>query len=130
MKDFPSCFCENGVQVADSSSSSSSSARNAQNNMVTCVYQCWIRGRSCPITVNWSKKLVGQLLTVGIHDCQLITYGGRSHVARLMKDDRWWWLWIWENDWKKDGVDDEIWKSSRFPSFFFNYLFFFIYLIL
>ncbi|KAI5424140.1 hypothetical protein KIW84_030379, partial [Lathyrus oleraceus] len=67
MKDFPTCFGENGVQVADSSSSSA--ARNAQNNMVTCVYQCRIRGRSCPITVNWSKNLVGHLLTVGIHDC-------------------------------------------------------------
>jgi hypothetical protein len=69
MKDFPNCFGENGVQVADSSSSSSSAARSSQNNMVSCVYQCRIRGRLCPITVNWSKNLVGQLLTVGIHDC-------------------------------------------------------------
>ncbi|KAM6576976.1 hypothetical protein CsatB_028813 [Cannabis sativa] len=65
MRDFPSCFGENGVQVADSSSSSSS--KNAQN-LVTCVYQCRLRGRSCLITVSWSKNLMGQGLTVGIDD--------------------------------------------------------------
>ncbi|XWS58315.1 hypothetical protein CRYUN_Cryun08bG0023500 [Craigia yunnanensis] len=64
MRDFPSCFGENGVQVADSSSSNS---KNAQN-LVTCVYQCLIRGRSCLITVTWSKNLMGQGLSVGIDD--------------------------------------------------------------
>ncbi|EOY11125.1 Uncharacterized protein TCM_026394 [Theobroma cacao] len=65
MRDFPSCFGENGVQVADSSSSNTS--KNAQN-LVTCVYQCRIRGRSCLITVTWSKNLMGQGLSVGIDD--------------------------------------------------------------
>ena len=65
MRDFPSCFGENGVQVADSSSSNSS--KNAQN-LVTCVYQCRLRGRPCLITVTWSKNLMGQGLTVGIDD--------------------------------------------------------------
>ncbi|PPR91837.1 hypothetical protein GOBAR_AA28851 [Gossypium barbadense] len=67
MRDFPSCFGENGVQVADSSSSSSSSSKNAQN-LVTCVYQCRIRGRPCLITVTWTKNLMGQGLSVGIDD--------------------------------------------------------------
>ncbi|XWS64665.1 hypothetical protein CRYUN_Cryun05aG0022600 [Craigia yunnanensis] len=65
MRDFPSCFGENGVQVADSSLSNTS--KNAQN-LVTRVYQCRIRGRSCLITVTWSKNLVGQGLSVGIDD--------------------------------------------------------------
>ncbi|KAL5566235.1 hypothetical protein UlMin_029399 [Ulmus minor] len=65
MRDFPSCFGENGVQVADSSSSNNS--KNAQN-LVTCIYQCRLRGRSCLITVTWSRNLMGQGLTVGIDD--------------------------------------------------------------
>ncbi|CAN8265411.1 unnamed protein product [Cochlearia groenlandica] len=66
MKDFPSCFGENGVQVADSSSSSSS-GKNAQN-LVTCIYQCRIRGRNCLITVTWTKNLMGQSVIVGVDD--------------------------------------------------------------
>lgn len=66
MKDFPSCFGENGVQVADSSSSSNS-GKNAQN-LVTCIYQCRIRGRNCLITVTWTKNLMGQSVTVGVDD--------------------------------------------------------------
>lgn len=65
MKDFPSCFGENGVQVADFSSSSTN---RATQNFVTCVYQCRLRGRSCLITVAWSKNLMGQGLSVGIDD--------------------------------------------------------------
>ncbi|KAF2287813.1 hypothetical protein GH714_002811 [Hevea brasiliensis] len=65
MRDFPSCFGENGVQVADSSSSNSS--KNAQN-LVTCVYQCRIRGRFCLITITWSRNLMGQGLSVGMDD--------------------------------------------------------------
>ncbi|GFZ02858.1 hypothetical protein Acr_15g0014660 [Actinidia rufa] len=65
MKDFPSCFGENGVQVADFSSSSTN--RTAQN-LVTCVYQCCLRGHSRLITVTWSKNLMGQGLCVGIDD--------------------------------------------------------------
>ncbi|XP_042491478.1 uncharacterized protein LOC122071226 isoform X2 [Macadamia integrifolia] len=64
MRDFPSCFGENGVQVADSSSSTSKAAQN----MVTCVYQGRLRGRSCLITIIWSKNLMGQGLSVGIDD--------------------------------------------------------------
>ncbi|KAM7279943.1 hypothetical protein ACFE04_007077 [Oxalis oulophora] len=67
MRDFPSCFGENGVQVADSSSSNANNNKNAQN-LVTCIYQSQIRGRSCLITVTWSKNLMGQGLTIGIDD--------------------------------------------------------------
>ncbi|XWS76387.1 hypothetical protein CRYUN_Cryun01aG0171900 [Craigia yunnanensis] len=67
MRDFPSCFGENGVQVADSSASSSSSAKAGQN-VVTCVYQCKLHGRSCLITIAWTKNLVGQGLSVAIDD--------------------------------------------------------------
>lgn len=65
MKDFPTCFGENGVQVADFSSSS---GNKAAQNLVSCVYQCRLRGKSCLITVTWSKNLMGQGLTVGIDD--------------------------------------------------------------
>ncbi|KAK9984214.1 hypothetical protein SO802_033739 [Lithocarpus litseifolius] len=66
MRDFPSCFGENGVQVADSSSSSS--ATKAAQNAVTCVYQCKLHGRSCLITITWTKSLMGQGLSIGIDD--------------------------------------------------------------
>ncbi|MED6194802.1 hypothetical protein PIB30_031902 [Stylosanthes scabra] len=72
MKDFPSCFGENGVQVADASSSSSSSlstTTRASQNVVTCVYQCRLRGLSCLIiSLSWSKNLMGQGFTVGIDE--------------------------------------------------------------
>ncbi|CAN1132402.1 hypothetical protein LINPERHAP2_LOCUS6997 [Linum perenne] len=72
MKDFPSCFGENGVQVADypsSSSSSSSSAAKPAQNVVTCIYQSRIRSRSCLITVAWSRTLMGrQGLAITIED--------------------------------------------------------------
>lgn len=67
MRDFPSCFGENGVQVADSSSSSSSSSKTAQN-LVTCVYRSRLRARSCLITITWCKSLMGQGFSVGIDD--------------------------------------------------------------
>ncbi|XP_050381954.1 uncharacterized protein LOC126798911 [Argentina anserina] len=70
MRDFPSCFGENGVQVADSSSSSNhhqNTTRTAQN-LVTCIYQCRLRNRSCLITVTWSRNLMGQGLSIGIDD--------------------------------------------------------------
>ncbi|KAK7281274.1 hypothetical protein RIF29_09103 [Crotalaria pallida] len=65
MKDFPSCFGENGVQVADSSSSNGS---KSGQNLVACVYQCRVRGRSCLISVTWTKNLMGQGLSVGIDE--------------------------------------------------------------
>ncbi|KAJ8643501.1 hypothetical protein MRB53_005249 [Persea americana] len=64
MRDFPSCFAENAVQVADSSSGAT---RTAQN-LVTCVYKSIICGNSCIITVTWSKSLMGQGFSVGIDD--------------------------------------------------------------
>lgn len=66
MKDFPSCFGENGVQVANFSGSSSS--RAGAQNLVSCVYQCRFHGRLCWITATWSKNLMGQGLSVGIDD--------------------------------------------------------------
>ncbi|GLT36337.1 hypothetical protein SLA2020_107230 [Shorea laevis] len=65
MRDFPSCFGESGVQVADSSSSSTS---KAAQNLITCVYQCKFHGRSCLITVTWTKSLMGQGLCIAIDD--------------------------------------------------------------
>ncbi|MBA0715255.1 hypothetical protein Golax_014164 [Gossypium laxum] len=65
MRDFPSCFGESGVQVADSSSSS---AAKAAQNLVTCVYQFQLHGRSCLITVTWTKNMMGQGLGVAIDD--------------------------------------------------------------
>ncbi|GMH13194.1 hypothetical protein Nepgr_015035 [Nepenthes gracilis] len=65
MRDFPSCFGENAVQIADSSSSTGS--KTAQN-LVACVYQCQLRGRSCLITLTWCKNLMSQGLSVGIGD--------------------------------------------------------------
>ncbi|XP_047311151.1 uncharacterized protein LOC124914608 [Impatiens glandulifera] len=76
MKDFPSCFGENAVQVSDFSSSSSSSgagggsSNKTGHNLVTNVYQCEL-GRhhhSCFITIGWSKNLIGQGFSVGIDD--------------------------------------------------------------
>ncbi|CAL9772917.1 unnamed protein product, partial [Musa acuminata subsp. burmannicoides] len=64
MRDFPSCFGESGVQVSDSSSGASRAAQN----LVTCLYQAQLLGRSCVINVTWSKNLMGQGLTVGIDD--------------------------------------------------------------
>lgn len=65
MRDFPACFGENAVQVSDSSSSG---ACKLAQNLITCVYQCRLRGRSCSITVSWSKNLMGQTLGIGIED--------------------------------------------------------------
>ncbi|KAK9139821.1 hypothetical protein Scep_009502 [Stephania cephalantha] len=64
MRDFPSCFGENGVQVADSSSGTS---KNAQN-LVTCVYQSRLHGKPCLINITWFKNLMGQGISVGIDD--------------------------------------------------------------
>ncbi|KOM26949.1 hypothetical protein LR48_Vigan347s000300 [Vigna angularis] len=58
-------FWRNGVQVADSSSSSTT---RAAQNVVTCVYQCKLRRRSCLIMVSWTKTLMSQGLSVGIDD--------------------------------------------------------------
>ncbi|KAF7818333.1 uncharacterized protein G2W53_023788 [Senna tora] len=65
MKEFPSCFGENGVQIADTSPSATT---RAAQNASTCVYRCKLRGRFCFITVSWTKNLMGQVLSVGIDD--------------------------------------------------------------
>lgn len=71
MRDFPSCFGENGVQIADASSSSSSSGvstdRNAQS-LVTCVYQCKLHSCCFIVTTTWTKNIMGQALSVEIDD--------------------------------------------------------------
>lgn len=72
MRDFPSCFGENGVQVADASCSSGGGGgggiSKASQNLVTCVYQCKLLGKSCLITIVWSKNLMGHCLSVEIDD--------------------------------------------------------------
>ncbi|XP_057468460.1 uncharacterized protein LOC130757676 [Actinidia eriantha] len=65
MRDFPSCFGESGVHIADSSCSS---VTKASQNVVTCVYKCKLLGQSCLITLTWSKTLMGQCLSVEIDD--------------------------------------------------------------
>ncbi|KAJ0581887.1 hypothetical protein HanRHA438_Chr04g0188351 [Helianthus annuus] len=66
MKDFPSCFGENGVQVGEASSETTT--KTAQN-LVTCVYQCKMRNSSYVIiTLTWTKNLMGQSLSVEIND--------------------------------------------------------------
>ncbi|GJW82275.1 thiosulfate/3-mercaptopyruvate sulfurtransferase [Tanacetum coccineum] len=74
MKDFPSCFGENGVQVADASCTSASATTilptevKASQNIVTCVYKCKLLGKSRLIIINWSKNLVGHCFSVEIED--------------------------------------------------------------
>ncbi|CAH9080609.1 unnamed protein product [Cuscuta europaea] len=68
MREFPSCFGENGVQVADTSCSSISGVNKTPQNLVTCVYQCRILHKICSVTISWSKNLMGQCLSVGIDD--------------------------------------------------------------
>ncbi|KAA0064065.1 DUF868 domain-containing protein [Cucumis melo var. makuwa] len=68
MKDFPSCFGENGVQIADSSSSSSSSISKAAQNLVTCVYQCKLHSQLSFIVLTWTKHLMGQALSLQIQN--------------------------------------------------------------
>ncbi|XP_057475044.1 uncharacterized protein LOC130763109 [Actinidia eriantha] len=65
MRNFPSCFSENGVQIADSSSSLTT--KTAQN-LVSCVYRCRLSGISCLITTTWTRNLMGQGLSIGIDD--------------------------------------------------------------
>ncbi|XP_010552768.1 PREDICTED: uncharacterized protein LOC104823045 [Tarenaya hassleriana] len=67
MRDFPTCFGENGVQVADSSSSSSCTSKAAQN-LVTCVYHCNSADGSFMISISWFRNLMGQGLSVAIDD--------------------------------------------------------------
>ncbi|KAL0434229.1 UNVERIFIED_CONTAM: hypothetical protein Slati_2757200 [Sesamum latifolium] len=67
MRDFPSCFGENGVQVADASCSSVGVSKSSQNS-VTCVYRCKLFDKSCLISIVWSKSLMGQCLSVEIDD--------------------------------------------------------------
>ncbi|XP_047334436.1 uncharacterized protein LOC124938106 [Impatiens glandulifera] len=65
MMDFPSCFGENGVLVADSSSSTVS---KASQNAVTCIYKSIFLGKSYLITITWNKNVMGHSLNVEIAD--------------------------------------------------------------
>ncbi|CAA2967320.1 Hypothetical predicted protein [Olea europaea subsp. europaea] len=67
MRDFPSCFGENGVQVADASCSSVGLSKASQN-LVTCIYKCKLLGKSYLINIIWSKNMMGQCLTIEIED--------------------------------------------------------------
>lgn len=67
MRDFPSCFGENGVQVADASCSSVALSKSSQNS-VTCLYKCELVGKLCLVTTVWIKTLMGQCLSVEIED--------------------------------------------------------------
>ncbi|XP_028762141.1 uncharacterized protein LOC114720645 [Neltuma alba] len=64
MKEFPPCFGENDVQVAESSISTT----RALQNVAICVYECESQGHSCLITVSWTKNLMGEDLTVTMDD--------------------------------------------------------------
>ncbi|KAL8214951.1 hypothetical protein R6Q57_004400 [Mikania cordata] len=72
MRDFPSCFGENGVQIADASSSSGTllpAANTNPQNLVICVYHCKLHTSSCYIiTTTWTKNLMGQNLSIEIND--------------------------------------------------------------
>lgn len=77
MKDFQSCFGENGIQVADASCTSAAaitttmsnvSIAKASQNVVTCVYQCKLLGKSRLIIINWTKNLVGHCFSIEIED--------------------------------------------------------------
>lgn len=67
MRDLPSCFGENGVQVADASCSSVGLSKASQN-LVTCIYKCKLLGKSYLINIIWSKNMMGQCLTIEIED--------------------------------------------------------------
>ncbi|CAI9118489.1 OLC1v1020067C1 [Oldenlandia corymbosa var. corymbosa] len=68
MRDFPSCFSENGVQVADASGKSLGISRSSPQNLVTCIHQCKLLGRTCHVTIVWSRNLMGHCLSVEIDD--------------------------------------------------------------
>ncbi|KAF7007916.1 hypothetical protein CFC21_022798 [Triticum aestivum] len=61
MRDLASCLSQTGVQVAHPSSSSAQS-------MVQCAYLARLRGKSCRVTVTWSRAAMGQALAVAVHD--------------------------------------------------------------
>ncbi|XP_059649736.1 uncharacterized protein LOC132295472 [Cornus florida] len=67
MRDFPSCFGENGVEVADTLCSNTNVSKASQN-VVTSIYRCKLLGQSCFVTITWSKNLMGQCLSFEIHD--------------------------------------------------------------
>ncbi|XP_047952318.1 uncharacterized protein LOC125197843 [Salvia hispanica] len=64
MKDFPSCFGESGVQVADSSPPTTTRAQN----QVACIYQYTSQSFSGFITVTWMKNLMVQALSIAIEN--------------------------------------------------------------
>ncbi|KAG8080028.1 hypothetical protein GUJ93_ZPchr0007g3808 [Zizania palustris] len=61
MRDFASCLSQSVVQVAHSSSPGG-------QNMVQCAYLARLRGKSCRVTVTWSKMTMGQALAIAVDD--------------------------------------------------------------
>ncbi|KAI3668164.1 hypothetical protein L6452_43241 [Arctium lappa] len=74
MRDFPSCFGENGIQVSDASSSSCpppppAATTTTTQNLVTCIYHSKLHNSSSfIITLTWTKTLMGQLLSIQINN--------------------------------------------------------------
>ncbi|KAJ9543255.1 hypothetical protein OSB04_022962 [Centaurea solstitialis] len=76
MRDFPSCFGENGVQISDTATTTTTppppppttAAKTAQN-LVTCTYHCNLHNSSSfIITITWSKTLIGHHLSAQINN--------------------------------------------------------------
>ena len=66
IRDFPSCFGENGVQVADFTSLGIS--WSTTQNLVTCVCSYKLGVKSYLIIITWSKSLVSHCLSIEIDD--------------------------------------------------------------
>lgn len=83
MKDFPSCFNENVVQLSDASCTTSTStttsnvSSKASQNIVTCVYQTKLNNKSRLIIITWSKNLVGHCFSLEIQDLS------HKHLSRV-----------------------------------------------
>ncbi|XP_047322208.1 uncharacterized protein LOC124926083 [Impatiens glandulifera] len=84
--DFPTCFGENVIQVANAScsslnrSSTDVSCSNLNHNTVICVYNCNVLGYSCLVTITWSKNLMGQFYILQISD-----FSGKSLSKSIIK---------------------------------------------
>ncbi|KAL1539755.1 hypothetical protein AAHA92_24202 [Salvia divinorum] len=64
MKDFPSCFSENGVQVADSPPPTTARAQNH----VACIYHYNSQSFSGFITITWIKNLMAQAVSIAVEN--------------------------------------------------------------
>ncbi|GER29757.1 hypothetical protein STAS_05637 [Striga asiatica] len=71
MKEFPSCFGESGVQIANNplyASSSSSTKPSPHENLVTCIYNYTSQRFSGFITITWIKHVMAYGLSICIID--------------------------------------------------------------